>query len=173
MNRLTKRNHFSHIGGIDPNFLFSLRKTVPSFTGTNEERQARLIKGTASTLRELISDGRFESTNGRLLRNSVIFFRDAINEIEEVLFDRNYKWLCQIGERRFSRPNMERMFPLSYMQSMSLCRNMDWDLVRAQSGVAIRRISNRDAFSIGHSMGILELLLGLMKQEFPTGEIPK
>jgi len=50
---------------------------------------------------------------------------------------------------------------------------MDWDLVRAQSGVAIRRISNRDAFSIGHSRGILELLLGLMKQEFPTGEIPK
>jgi len=68
-NPLIKRNHFGHIGSADPNFLFSLRKPVSAFTGSNEEQQARLIKGTASTLRELISDGRFESANRHLLEN--------------------------------------------------------------------------------------------------------
>ena len=91
MNPLTKRNHFSHIGDVDPNFLFSLRKTVPAFTGTNKERQARLIKGITSTLRELISDERFESTNRRLLRKPVFLFGDATDEKEEVSFDGKYK----------------------------------------------------------------------------------
>ena len=37
----------------------------------------------------------------------------------------------------------------------------------------IGRISNHAAFPIGHSREILELLLGLMKQEFLTCEPPK
>jgi len=108
LNPLTKRKHFGHIGCVDPNFLFSLRKIVSAFTGTNEELQASLIKGTTSTLRELISNKRFESTNCRLLRKLVFLFGDAIDENEEVLFDRNYKWLLQIGERRLFLSNMNR-----------------------------------------------------------------
>ena len=50
LNPLTKRNHFGHIGGVDPNFLVSLRKTVSAFIGMNGERQARLMKGTNSVL---------------------------------------------------------------------------------------------------------------------------
>jgi len=50
---------------------------------------------------------------------------------------------------------------------------MNWDLVKAQPGDAIERISNLAAFSIGHSREILELLSGSMKQEFPTCETPK
>ena len=53
-NPLTKRNHFGHVGGVDPNLLFSLWKTIPAFTSTNEEHQACLNKGAASMLRELI-----------------------------------------------------------------------------------------------------------------------
>ena len=94
---LTKRNHFGHVGGVDPNFLFSLRKTISAFIGTNEERQACLTKGTASTLWDVISDRRFESTDCRLLRKPVFLFGDSIEENEEVLFDGNYKWLHQIG----------------------------------------------------------------------------
>jgi len=109
---LTERKHFSHINDADPNFLFSLQKTIPAFTGTNEERQARLIKGTTSTLWELISNRRFESTNCRLLSKLVFLFGDTI---DAVLFDGNYKWLPQIREYHFFLPNMERMFPLSYM----------------------------------------------------------
>ena len=52
---------------------------------------------------------------------------------------------------------------------------MDWDLdlVKEKLGVAIGRISNRAVFLIGHSREILELLLGLMNQEFATGETLK
>ena len=91
LNPLIKRNHFGHIGSADPNFLFSLRKPVSAFTRSNEEQQARLIKGTASTLRELISDGRFESVKPSSTRKPKFFFRDAIDENEEVLFDGYYK----------------------------------------------------------------------------------
>ena len=88
---MTKRNHFGHVGGVDFNLLFSLRETVPAFTSTNEERQARLIKGVVFSLRELISDGRFESNDHRLVRKPVFIFRDAIDEDDEILFDGNYK----------------------------------------------------------------------------------
>ena len=50
---------------------------------------------------------------------------------------------------------------------------MDWDLVKAQSGVAIERISYRAAFPVSHSRKIPELLSGSMKQEFPTSKSPK
>ena len=102
----------------------------------------------------------------------MFLFGEVIGENEEVLFDGSYKWLRQIGERHFFLPNMERMF-LSYLQSMSLPQYMDWDLVRAQSGVAIARISNLATFSVSHSREILELLAGSMKKKFPTGETPK
>jgi len=126
-NPLTKRNHFGHVGGVDFNLLFGLGKTVSAFTGTNEERQARLTKGVVSTLRKLISDWRFESNDCRFFRKPVFLFGDAIEADEEILFDGNYKWLRQIGEPRFFLPNMERVYPLSYLQSMSLARYMDWD----------------------------------------------
>jgi len=121
-NPLTKRNHFDHIGSVDFNLLFSLRKKIHV---TNKERQARLIKGTASTLWELISDEGSESTSLRLFKKPVFLFGDAIEENEEVLFDGNYKWLHQIWERRFFLPNMEQMFQLSYLQSMSLSQCMN------------------------------------------------
>ena len=49
------------------------------------------------TLRELISDGMFESDNRRLLRKPEFLFGDGIEEDDEDLYDGNYKWLCQIG----------------------------------------------------------------------------
>ena len=90
-NPLTKRNHFRHVGGVDLNLLFSLRKTVPAFTGTNEECQACLTKGVVFMLQELNSDGRFESNNCRLFKKLVFLFGDAIEEDEEILFHGNYK----------------------------------------------------------------------------------
>ena len=41
------------------------------FTGSNNERQARLTQGSPSTLRELISDGQFESDARWLLKNKM------------------------------------------------------------------------------------------------------
>ena len=77
------------------------------------------------TLMELLSDGQFESDSRTLLRKSVFFFGDSINENEEGLYDDNYKWLCQIEYRRFFLSNMERIFLLSYLQHMSVCQLMD------------------------------------------------
>jgi len=82
LNPLTKRNHFGYVGGVDPNLLFSLRKTVPTFIGTNEKRQARLTKSATSTLRELILDRRFESNDCCLFRKPVFLFGAAIEEVK-------------------------------------------------------------------------------------------
>jgi len=90
-NLLTKRHHFGYIGGPDPNVLFSLYKTAPAFTGTNRKRQDHLTKGSIVNLRELSSDGRFESDSQRLLRKPQFIFEDTIDKDEEILFDRHYK----------------------------------------------------------------------------------
>ena len=103
----------------------------------------------------------------------MFLFGDTINEDEEILFDGNYKWLRQIREYYFFLSNMERIFPLSYLQSISLPWYMDWDLVRAQSGITIGTISNRVAFPVGHSREVLTLFPGSLKQKFPTSETPK
>jgi len=146
-----------------PRFLFSLWNTIPAFTSTNEELQSCLSKGAIFTLRELIPGERFESNDHCHFRKQVFLFVDAIDKDEEILYDRNYKWLRQIGEYRFFLPNMEQMFPLSHIQSMSLPWYMDWDLVRAQLGVTIEKISNRVAFSISHSREVLVLFSGSLK----------
>ena len=82
------------------------------------------------TLREIISDGQFESDSRALLRESNFFFGDSIEEDEAAFYDGDYKWLHQIGNRTFFLPNMEWMYPLAYLQHMFMCRTMDWELVR-------------------------------------------
>ena len=74
------------------------------------------------TLQEIISDGLFESNSHVLLRKLDFFFGDLIEEDETVLYD---GWLCQIGNRRFFLPNLERMYPLAYLQHMSIRQSMD------------------------------------------------
>ena len=97
-NPLTKKNHFGLVSGVDPNLLFSLRKTIPAFTSTNEECQSHLSKGDVSMLQEHIADGRFDFNDRCHFRKPVFLFGDAIDEDEEIMFDGNYKWLHQIGE---------------------------------------------------------------------------
>ena len=77
------------------------------------------------TVREIISDGWLESDSRALLRKPDVFFGDSIEEDEAVLYDGDYKWLHQIGNRRFFLPNMEQMYPLAYLQHMSVCQMMD------------------------------------------------
>ena len=62
---------------------------------------------------------------------------------------------------------MEHMVPLSYLQSMSLHWQMDWDLTRAQSGITIGNITNSGAFPAGHSTDVIGLLPGLVRHEYP------
>ena len=89
-------------------------------TGKSKERQSRISKVSMLTLRKIISDGRFESDSCALLRKPD-FFGDSIEKDENDFYDGDYKWLRQIDNRRFFLPNMEQMYPLAYLQHMSVC----------------------------------------------------
>ena len=129
-----KRHHFGHEGRLNRNVTFGLHQAAPMFTGRDKERSARLIRCSALTLREIISDGRFEFGDRKLIQKPAFFFKDSIDGNNSDLFDVNYKWLCQISDQHFFLPNMECMVPLSYLQSMSVLRQMNRDLVKSQQG---------------------------------------
>ena len=114
-----------------------------------------MATGSALTLRKIISDGRFESEDRKLLRKPEFFFEGYIKEDEEDLYDENYKYLDQIRNQRIFLKKMEHMFSLSCLQSMSLRQHMHWDLTRAQSGVSIGRISNRGAYPASHIKDVI------------------
>jgi len=125
------------------------------------------------TLRVIISNGRFESDSRALLRKPDFFFGDSIEEDEVTLYDGNYKWLRQIGDRRFFLLNMERMYPLAYLQHMSVRQIMDWDLVKPYSRVSLGKIGVHEAYTIGHGRCVLGLHPGLVRTEYPMGETPQ
>ena len=109
------------------NAQFCLRKEAPVFNIiNNEERSAKLSRADALTLRELISDGKFESDDKTLMRKPIFLFGDSINADESPLIDGNYRWLRKIGNRFLFLPNMLHMVPLSYLQSMSVPQPMEW-----------------------------------------------
>ena len=72
-----------------------------------------------------MTSGQFESDTHIVLKKLDFFFGDAITKDDRVLFDRDYKWLRQIGDRRFFLPNMERTYPLAYLQHMSVRRAIE------------------------------------------------
>ena len=63
----------------------------------------------------------------------------------------------QIGDRRFFLPNMERMYPLFYLQNMSVHRAMDWDLFQFVSGVSLGRQGAKEIHSAGHGKEVFGL----------------
>ena len=64
------------------------------------------------------------------------------------------------------------MVSLSYMQSMSILRQIACDLVDSQQGVYIGKIINRGAVSTD-SGNIIWLFPGLVRHEYPRGKTPK
>jgi len=84
-------------------------------TGKSKERRSRISNASMLNLREIISDGRFKSDSRALLRKPNFFFGDSIDEDEAAFYNGDYKWLCQVGNKRFFLPNMERMYPLAYL----------------------------------------------------------
>jgi len=78
-----------------------------------KERRDRLSNPSMLTFREIMTNRLFESDTRVVLKKPDFFFGDAITEEDRALYDRDYKWLRQIGDRRFFLPNMERMYPLA------------------------------------------------------------
>jgi len=105
--------------------IFILQRTALVTTGKSKERRSRISNASMLTLREIISDDRFESDSRTLLRKPDFFFGDSIEEDGAALYDGDYKWLFQIDNWRFFLQNMEWMYPLAYLQHMSVCRTMD------------------------------------------------
>lgn len=68
---------------------------------------------------------------------------------------------------------MMHMVPLTYMQSMSIQREMDWGITKASHGVSIGKIISHGALPAGYNTDITGLLPGSVRHELPKGEIPK
>ena len=115
---------------------------------------------------------RFESDARSFLRKPNFLFKDSINDDVEVMLDDIYKWLRRLGEHRFFLPYMEMMFSLSSIQSMSLYRSMEWDLIEEQSGVPLGQISHYKAVLADHDRNVVRLLLGSLKAKFPEVRLP-
>ena len=105
-----------------------------------------------------------------LLRKPDFFFGDLIEEDEAAIYDEDYKWLRQIGNRRFFLLNMERMYPLTYLQHMFVCQTMDWETILRST---LGKIGTREAYTIGHGSYVLALQPGLVRAEYLTGEPPQ
>ena len=90
-NPLSKKCHFGHVGGVDPNMIFVLQRTAPMITGKSKERRSRISNASMLTLQEIISDGRFKLDSRAPLKKPDFFFGDSIEEDEAALYDRDYK----------------------------------------------------------------------------------
>jgi len=130
----------------------------------------------------LFNQGYYLYFAGTYLRREIWIYRpSSAQETSISLWRRNWReWrgfirrILQVAPsnwgHHFFLSNMEWMFPLSYLQSASLPRYMDWDLVRAP-GIVVERISNRAAFPNGHSREILALFPDSMKTSFQQARL--
>jgi len=94
-------------------------------------------------------------------------------EDDRILYVEDYKWLRQIGDRRFFLPDMERMYPLAYLQYMSVRRTMEWDLSKSFSCVFFGKLGVNEAYTVGHGRDVFGLHPELVRAEYPTGETPQ
>jgi len=150
--------------------IFVLQRTAPVIAGKLRERWSQVSNASMLTLREIISDDQLESDSYALLRKPNFFFGDLIEEDEAALYDGDYKWLCHIGNRIFFLPNIEWIYPLAYLQHMSVCWTMDWELVKAISRVFLGKIGAHETFTIGYRRDVLGLQPGLVRAEYPRRE---
>jgi len=67
---------------------------------------------------------------------------------------------------------MKRMYPLAYLQHMSVRQTMDWELVKPILRASLGKIDARETFTVGHGRDVLGLQPDLVRDEFLTREIP-
>ena len=73
---------------------------------------------------------------------------------------------------KFFLPNMGRMYPLAYLQHLSVCRTMEWDLSKSLFDVSLGKLGVNEAYPAGHGRDVLGLQPGLVRDEYPIGETP-
>ena len=95
-----------------------------------------------------------------MLKKADFFFGNAITEEDRVLYDEDYKWLHQTGDRRFFLPNMERMYLLAYLQHTLVHRTIEWDLSKSTSGVSLGKLGVKEAYPAGYGKDVFGLYPG-------------
>jgi len=170
---LSKKCHFGHVGGADPNLTSVLQEATLVFALKSREQQDKLSNPSMLTFWEIMSNGRFESDTRIALKKPDLFFGDAIAEDIRVLYDGDYKWLRQIGGMRFFLPTMKRMYPLVYLQHMSVYRAMEWDLSKSISGMSLGTWGVNEAYAVSHGRDVFGLHPGLVRAKCLIGETPQ
>ena len=82
---MSKKCHFGHVSGADPNMVFVLQRTAPVITGKSKERRSLISNASMLTLCEIIFYFQFELDSRALLRKPDFFFGDSIEEDEAAL----------------------------------------------------------------------------------------
>jgi len=68
---------------------------------------------------------------------------------------------------------MERTYPLSYLQHMSVHRAMKWDLSRFVSGMSLDKLGAKEAYPASHGKDVFGLFPRLVRAEYQNGETPQ
>ena len=79
MDPLSEWHHIGHEGGLNRNVRFNLHQIAPVFAGKDKDQNAQLTRCNALTFREIISDGKIQSEDRKLIWKPVFFFGDTID----------------------------------------------------------------------------------------------
>ena len=138
-------------------------------------REKKLSNVEMRTLRVLMTDAAFVTDDGIQLEKPAFFFGDHIHDGGHHVHEGTYTWLRQIGGRRFFLPAMDRMYPMFYLQHMSVPRKMEFDLARYAPEITRGDLGSH--FQVhrldGHDASVIGLFPGSRRTEVPAGEIPQ
>ena len=155
---------------MDSNMQFNLRQELPIFQDTDKDRVTLISDPNTDVLRVLVTDAKFETGSRKKLTKPAFLFGDRVSISKGIMHGGHYKWLRQIGDRRFFLPDMHRMFPISYYQCASVPRHMNWDLVREQDGVAVGVLTHKGVNTAGYNRQVSALEPCLFSRGYPLGE---
>jgi len=76
------------------------------------------------------------------------------------------------GKENFSSQIGEDV-PLAYLQHMSVCHTIEWDLSKSFCCISLGKLGMNEAYPTGHGRDVLGLQPRLVRTEYPMGETPQ
>lgn len=107
---------------------FRYEASITMYHPGSRECQKRLIRYSPATEREIITDASCETVNREALEKPCFLFGDKVMVFDEVLFEKESKWFHQVVGLFIFFPDMERSYPLVYLQKLSTPCRMDLDI---------------------------------------------
>lgn len=93
-----------------------------------------------------MTDTSFEAVNREVLVKLTFLFGDKVLSLDEILFEEESKWLHKVGNLLMFFPDMERSYPLAYLQRLLASRQLDWDITQKHDGVIVRKFGTRGLY---------------------------